>query len=149
MSMNSPAYRRFALASALIVAAPLALAMGNRPKADDEATNEATNARIQPVAKVDLAAAAPKAAAGSRTGEEIYKGVCGACHDAGVAGAPKTGDKGVWASRLGLGLDGLTKSAIKGKNAMPPKGGSDATDAELARAIAFMANKSGASFSAK
>jgi len=142
MSMNS---RTFALASALIVAAPLALAMGSRPKADDEAAN----ARIQPVAKIELAAAAPKAAAGSRSGEDLYKGVCGACHEAGVAGAPKTGDKAAWAPRLGLGLDGLTKSAIKGKNAMPPKGGSDATDAELARAIAFMANKSGANFTAK
>ena len=145
MSMNSPVSRRLVLASALIVVTPLALAMGSRPKADDEATN----ARIQPVAKVELAAAAPKAAAGSRGGEDIYKGVCGACHDSGVAGAPKTGDKAAWAPRLALGLDGLTKSAITGKNAMPPKGGSDATDAELARAIAFMANKSGASFSAK
>lgn len=145
MSMNSPASRRLALATALIVAAPLALAMGSRPKMDDEAAN----ARIQPVAKVELAAGGPKAAAGSRTGEELYKGVCGACHDAGVAGAPKTGDKAAWAPRLGQGLDGLVKSAIKGKNAMPPKGGSDATDEEMARVIAFMANKSGASFTAK
>jgi cytochrome c5 len=142
MSKNS---RTLVLASALILAAPIALAMGSRPKADEEAANR----RIQPVAKVELAAAAPKAAAGSRTGEELYKGVCGACHEAGVAGAPKTGDKAAWAPRLGQGLDGLTKSAIKGKNAMPPKGGSDATDEELARAIAFMTNKSGASFSAK
>ena len=143
MLMNT---RRFALAAVLIVAAPFALALGAPPrKADDEAAN----ARIQPVARVELAAAAPKAAAGARTGEELYKGVCGACHDSGVANAPKTGDKAAWAPRLALGLDGLTKSAIAGKNAMPPKGGSDATDAELARAIAFMANKSGASFSAK
>jgi len=143
MSKNS---RTLVLASALILAAPIALAMGSRPKVDEEAANS----RIQPVAKVELAAAGPKAAAGSRTGEEIYKGVCGACHDAGVAGAPKTGDSGAWAPRIKLGLDGLTKSAIAGKNAMPPKGGAaDATDAELARAIAFMANKSGASFSAK
>ena len=145
MLMNSPAYRRFALVSTLILAAPLALAMGSRPKVDDEAANS----RIQPVAKVELAAAGPKVAAGSRTGEELYKGACGACHEAGVAGSPKTGDKAAWAPRLALGLDGLTKSAIKGKNAMPPKGGSDATDAELTRAIAFMANKSGASFNAK
>jgi cytochrome c5 len=137
--------RALVLAGAFIVAAPIALAMGSRPKADEEAAN----ARILPVAKVELAAAAPKAAAGSRSGEELYKGVCGACHDTGAAGAPKMGDNGAWAPRLKLGLDGLTKSAIAGKNAMPPKGGSDATDAELARAIAFMANKSGASFSAK
>jgi cytochrome c5 len=137
--------RTLVLASTLIVAAPLALAMGSRPAADDEAAN----ARIQPVAKVSLAAAAAQAAPGARTGEELYKGVCGACHEAGVAGAPKTGDKGAWAPRIALGLDGLTKSAIKGKNAMPPKGGSDATEEELARAIAFMTNKSGASFKAK
>ncbi|RLJ68266.1 c-type cytochrome [Sulfurisoma sediminicola] len=142
MSKNS---HTLVLASALILAAPIALAMGSRPKVDEEAANS----RIQPVAKVELAAAAPKAAAGSRTGEELYKGVCGACHETGAAGAPKAGDKAAWAPRIGLGLDGLTKSAIKGKNAMPPKGGSDATDEELARAIAFMANKSGANFSAK
>jgi cytochrome c5 len=143
MSKNS---RPLVLASALILAAPLALAMGGRPKVDEEAANT----RIQPVAKVELAAAAPKAAAGSRTGEELYKGACGACHDTGAAGAPKTGDNGAWAPRIKLGLDGLTKSAIAGKGAMPPKGGvGDATDAELARAIAVMANKSGANFSAK
>jgi cytochrome c5 len=143
MSKN---FRTLVLASSLIIAAPLALAMGSRPKVDEEAVN----ARIQPVAKVELAAAGPKAAAGSRSGEDLYKAVCGACHEAGVAGAPKTGDSGAWAPRIKLGLDGLTKSAIAGKNAMPPKGGAaDATDAELARAIAFMANKSGANFSAK
>jgi len=142
MPMNS---RSLALVSVLALAAPLALAMGGRPKMDEEAAN----ARIQPVAKIELAAAGPKAAAGSRGGEEIYKGVCGACHDAGVAGAPKMGDKAAWAPRIALGLDGLVKSAIAGKNAMPPKGGSDATDEEMARVIAFMANKSGANFSAK
>lgn len=57
------------------------------------------------------------------------------------------GDNAAWAPRLGLGLDGLTKSAIAGKNAMPARGGgADLTDEEIARAIAFMANKSGASF---
>jgi len=122
----------------------LAMAMGGRPGDADE---EAANARIQPVAKVKLGAAqAGSTAAGNRTGEELYKAVCGACHDTGAAGAPKTGDKAAWAPRIGVGLDVLTKTAKAGKNAMPPKGGSDATDEELARAIAFMANKSGASF---
>ncbi|MBU0751632.1 MAG: c-type cytochrome [Gammaproteobacteria bacterium] len=142
MPMNS---RSLALVSVLVLAAPLALAMGGRPKMDEEAAN----VRIQPVAKIELAAGGAKAAAGSRSGEELYKGVCGACHDAGIAGAPKTGDKAAWAPRIALGLDGLVKSAITGKNAMPPKGGSDANDEEMARVIAFMANKSGANFSAK
>jgi len=119
-----------------------AVAMGGRPKANDEAANS----RIAPVARVELAAASAGAKAGDRSGEQIYKAACLACHETGAAGAPKMGDKGAWAPRLSLGLDGLLKSAIAGKNAMPPKGGSDATDTELARAIVFMANKSGASF---
>jgi cytochrome c5 len=135
--------RALALASVLLLGSSAVLAMGSKPKADDEAAN----ARIQPVARVELAPAGPKVAAGARSGEDIYKAVCGACHEAGVANAPKTGDKAGWAPRIALGLDGLLKSAIAGKNAMPPKGGAaDATDDELKRAIAFMANKSGASF---
>lgn len=116
--------------------------MGGRPKGDDEAANS----RIAPVARVELAAAAAGAAAGNRSGEQIYKASCAACHDTGVANAPKLGDKAAWAPRIALKLDGLLKSAIAGKNAMPPKGGSDANDVELTRAIAYMANKAGAGF---
>ena len=61
-----------------------------------------------------------------------------ACHAAGVAGAPKFGDKAAWAPRLALGVDGLTASVIKGKNAMPPKGGSSASDAEIKAAVEYM-----------
>ncbi len=61
-----------------------------------------------------------------------------ACHAAGVAGAPKFGDKAAWAPRLGAGVDGLTASVIKGKGAMPPKGGSGASDAEIKAAVEFM-----------
>jgi cytochrome c5 len=133
-----------AMAGLFVVVPALALAMGNRPKSVDD---EATNARILPLAKVKLAPpAATGASAGSRTGEELYKAVCGACHEAGVAGAPKTGDKAAWAPRIGVGLDVLTKTALAGKGAMPPKGGSDATQEELTRSIVFMANKSGANF---
>jgi cytochrome c5 len=116
--------------------------MGAKPKGDDEAANS----RIAPVARVELAAPSAGAAAGNRSGEALYKATCAACHDTGVANAPKLGDKAAWAPRIALKLDGLVKSAIAGKNAMPPKGGSDANDAELARAIVYMANKSGASF---
>jgi cytochrome c5 len=119
------------------------IAMGDRQKGDDEAVAN----RILPVAKVELAAAGGEAAKGSRSGEDIVTAVCAACHQTGAAGAPKIGDKAAWAPRLAQGLDGLVKSATAGKNAMPPKGGAaDASDIELARAIAFMANKSGASF---
>ncbi|MDK9704858.1 MAG: c-type cytochrome [Sulfuritalea sp.] len=129
-------------AAAVLAASVSAFAMGTRPKGDDESANS----RIAPVARVELAAPAAGAAAGNRSGEQIYKAACTACHDAGVAGAPKLGDKAAWAPRLALGLDGLLKSAIAGKNAMPPKGASDANDTELARAIVYIANKSGASF---
>jgi cytochrome c5 len=129
------------LGGLLIISMSSAFAMGSRPAAD----SEGTSSRITPVAKVQLAA--PTQAGGKeRTGEELYKGVCGACHDTGVANAPKTGDNAAWAPRIKLGLDGLVKSATAGKNAMPPKGGSDANENELKQAIIFMANKSGASF---
>ena len=132
--------RTLAAASALLLSVSV-LAMGGRPAGDEEGANK----RIAPVARVELAAAAP-AAAGNRSGEQLYKAICGACHEAGVAGAPKTGDKAAWAPRIALGLDGLLKSAIAGKNAMPPKGGSDANEVELTRAIVYITNKSGASF---
>ena len=113
----------------------------------DPATFEPKNvaARIQPVGSVEVIDAnAPKV---MKTGEEVVKAVCGACHTTGAANAPKIGDKGSWAPRLAQGLDGLTKSAIKGKNAMPPRGGvPDLTDFEIARSIVLMANQSGASF---
>jgi cytochrome c5 len=118
------------------------VSIANAAKGGKRVDAEAVNLRIAPVAVVTIAA--PVAAAGAeRSGEQIYKGACSACHDAGVANAPKLGDKGAWAPRLALGLDGLLKSAIAGKNAMPPKGGSDANDTELARTIVYMANKSG------
>jgi cytochrome c5 len=106
---------------------------------------EAVNARIAPVASSVLAAASSAGAAASRTGEQLYKTACSACHDSGAAGAPKMGDSAAWAPRLKQGLDGLLKSATAGKNAMPPKGGSDASETELARAIVFVVNKSGGS----
>lgn len=134
-----------AMAGLIAMVPAVALAMGGRPA--DAAEEEATKMRIQPVAKVKLAAAqAAGTKAGGRSGEELYKAICGACHDSGAAGAPKMGDKAAWAPRIGVGLDVLVKTATAGKNAMPPKGGSDATEEELARAIVYMANKSGANF---
>jgi cytochrome c5 len=139
--MRSFNFISVALGGLFLVSMTSAQAMGNRLPADAEGANS----RIGPVASVQMASAAPTGGK-ERTGEELYKAICGACHESGAAGAPKTGDKAAWAPRIKLGLDGLTKSAVAGKNAMPPKGGSDANATELARAIVFMANKSGASF---
>jgi cytochrome c5 len=115
----------------------------NKPQADPGAlAPEAVSARIQPVGKVEFGAAgaAPGAA---KSGDEIVKEVCAACHVAGVAGAPKLGDKAAWAPRLKLGLDGMLASVIKGKGAMPPRAGSSLSDEDLARAVVSMANGAG------
>ena len=113
------------------------------PKADPGALLEDRVAeRIQPVGKVEIGA--PAAAPGARSGEEIVKSVCAACHQAGVANAPKIGDNAAWGALAKRGLPSLMEVASKGKGAMPPKGGAaDLTDAELARAIVAMANQSG------
>ena len=97
---------------------------------------------VAPVVVAAVAAAAPaapaKAAAGA--GEALYKQACIACHAAGVAGSPKFGDKAAWAPRIQTGLDMLTTSVIKGKGAMPPKGGSAASDADIRAAVEYMVN---------
>ena len=85
-------------------------------------------------------AAAVKVAATSGAGEALYKQACVACHAAGVAGSPKFGDKEAWAPRIKTGLDMLTTSAIKGKGAMPPKGGSAASEADIRSAVEYMVN---------
>ena len=91
-----------------------------------------------PAAAAPATAAPAAAAVASLGGEALYKQACSVCHVAGVAGAPKFGDKAAWAPRVALGLDGLTASAIKGKNAMPPKGGSTASDADIKAAVQYM-----------
>ncbi|MCX7960943.1 MAG: c-type cytochrome [Burkholderiales bacterium] len=116
----------------------------DRPRADPAAmTPEAIAARIQPLGRVEFVDAG-RAAAGARSGEEVVKAVCAACHATGVAGAPKIGDKAAWAPLIRRGLDKMLAVAITGEKAMPPRGGApDLTDLELARAIVFMANQSG------
>ena len=135
---------RIALTLGFVALATQLTGCGKKAAVDEELAAKL----IEPVAKVALAAA-PAAAPGSRTGEEIFKAVCAACHESGAAGAPKAGDKGAWAPRIATGYEALIKSATAGKNAMPPKGGAaDLTDKELARAVAFLANKAGAGFKA-
>jgi len=113
----------------------------DRPRADPSALSpEAVAARIQPVGKVEFGAAG---AATAKSSEDIVKEVCAACHTAGVANAPKFGDKAAWAPRLKLGLEGMLKSVVNGKGAMPPRAGTSLSDEELARTIVLMANQAG------
>jgi len=133
--------QRLALPAVAVLAAVLLAGCGKKESVDPELTATL----IQPVARVELKV--ETVAPGSRTGEQIYKSICGSCHEAGVLGAPKSGDAGAWKPRLAQGFDGLTEVAIHGKNAMPPRGGgSDLTDTEVKRAVAFLANKAGAGF---
>ncbi len=119
---------------------------GNRDGAGADSLSEASvEARLRPVAGFELRDAdAPRVL---QSGEAVYKMVCTTCHTAGVAGAPKTGDKAGWAPRIQTGLDEMVKIAIQGKGAMPPKGGNlDLDDLEVARAVVYMTNQSGANF---
>ena len=84
-----------------------------------------------------MPAAAPEAA--SANGEKTYKATCFACHDVGVAGAPKLGDKAAWEPRIAAGKDALYHSSLNGKNAMPAKGGNAAlSDADVKAAVDYM-----------
>lgn len=108
---------------------------------------KAINARLQPVADAGYTfrdASAPKVL---QSGEAVFTAICAACHATGAAGAPKLGDTAGWAGRIGQGYETLLKHAIEGIRAMPAKGGNpDLDDVEVARAVVYMTNKSGASF---
>ena len=112
--------------------------------------------RIKPVGRVEVASAETQkepmktvAAASSpaRDGQQIYQTACVACHDAGIAGAPKLGDKGQWAKRIAKGVDTLYASAVNGSQGsggvMPPKGGNLAlSNAEVKAAVDYMVARS-------
>jgi cytochrome c5 len=120
----------------------------SRPGADPNAlTPESVAARIQPVARLEIGP--PAAAPGARSGEAIVQATCAACHQAGVAKAPKIGDKNDWAAPLKQGLNAMVQSVIKGKGAMPPKAGDPSlTEEEIRRAVVHMANQAGAGLKA-
>jgi cytochrome c5 len=72
-------------------------------------------------------------------GKTVYEATCAMCHAAGVAGAPKFGDKAAWAPRIATGKAALVASVVKGKNAMPPKAGkADLTEADIAAAVDYI-----------
>jgi cytochrome c5 len=98
--------------------------------------------RIQKVGMVEIR----DANRALKSGEEVFKAQCTACHTAGVAGAPKVGDAAAWGVRIKTGLEALVNSALKGKGAMGPQGGGDFDDVEIARAVVYMANGAGAKF---
>jgi cytochrome c5 len=110
------------------------------------AANAPALAPAAPAAPTGPAPAAPAAQAAVRAdaGKTLYSQACVACHGAGIAGAPKFGDKAAWAPRLAQGKAVLYEHAVKGfqgkAGVMPPKGGSTAPDAEVHAAVDYMAS---------
>jgi cytochrome c5 len=153
-----------ALVIGIILLAQFAVSLyGGRSMKDDPSMSpDAIAKRIAPVARVEIdpnapapvatPAAAPtavaavaippapaKAGAPAASGKSTYDTVCMACHSTGAAGAPKLGDKAAWAPRIKTGLDTLHTAALKGKGAMPPKGGNAAlSDDAVKAAVDYM-----------
>ena len=124
-------------------------------KASDPVYQSEVLARIAPVGRVAvagkdnsaLAAPAPTpepvAAAADLPGETVYNQACVACHGAGIAGAPKLGDKAAWAPRIAQGIDTLHTHALQGFQGkagyMPPKGGrTDLSDQSVINAVDYI-----------
>ena len=117
-------------------------------KEDPKVAETKAKENIQPVAKVELAqAVAEGSASGGKSGEEVYKAVCSMCHQAGMLNAPKFGDTQAWAPRISQGYETLVQHALKGIRSMPAKGGNASlSDVEVAGAVLYMTNSSGANF---
>ena len=114
----------------------------NKPAAGAVNMEKAIAARIQKIGTIEIRDANRPL----KSGEEVFKAQCTACHTAGAAGAPKFGDTSAWAPRIKTGYETLLNSAIKGKGAMGAQGGGDLTPLELGRAVVYMANAAGGKF---
>lgn len=76
------------------------------------------------------------------SGKDVYNTNCASCHATGAAGAPKPGDKAAWENRLKTGMDALYSATLKGKGAMPAKGGNASlTDADVKAAVDYMVSQ--------
>lgn len=144
-----------ALTVILIIVANMIAGNSGRPSAQ-AADEKAVAQRIKPVGEVVVAGSSgspvmdaliPAAnAASADKGKSVYDTTCFACHGAGVAGAPKLGDKAEWGPRIAQGKDKLYEHAIKGfqgkKGFMPAKGGNAALpDADVKAAVDYMVTK--------
>lgn len=129
----------------VIVLLAIYVSSDSRPAAGSNLMErEAIAARIQPIGQVQIKDASDVGTL--KTGEQVFAAQCGACHTAGVAGAPKLGDATAWAPRIKMGYEVLLTSALKGKNAMGAQGGGNFSDFEIGRAVVYMANQGGAKF---
>jgi cytochrome c5 len=120
-------------------AAPTAAATAATGTATADPVAAAATAAAAQVAAA-LASAKPVAVDKSAIGKALYEQACTACHAAGIAGAPKFGDKAAWAARAKEGVKHLTEQVIKGKGVMPAGGGSPAgtSPADIQAAVEYM-----------
>lgn len=132
----------FILPVLIIISLVYFVTSGNEAPTGSVDHERAVAERIQKVGKVETMSANRE----PRSGEEVYKAVCSACHLTGAIGSPKFGDAAVWGPRINAGFAALVNSAMKGKNAMPAQGGGAQSDLEIARAVAYMANAAGGKF---
>ena len=118
---------------------------------DTTEAKKSVEQRIKPVGELvkfdgappPVAAAVTTVALKPKSGEEVFNGACVACHGAGIAGAPKTGDKALWAPRIAQGMNTLYEHAIKGFKTMPAKGGQTAlSDDEVKAGVDYQVAKS-------
>lgn len=133
---------------------PFAMALilagcGEKTPPAAEAAPPAPVATVATAAPAPATPAAPAPSAGVASaadlvkGEQVYTATCLACHGAGVLGAPKFGDKAVWAPRIAQGADTLHANAINGVKMMPPRGGNASlTDEDVKAAVDYMVSKS-------
>jgi cytochrome c5 len=121
-----------------MAAEALAKRIGPVAKLQVEGSAPVVPAGEAPKAAATLVAAAP-ATSGKPDGKKTYDTACMACHATGAANAPKLGDKAAWAPRIKTGNEALYAAVIKGKGAMPPKGGNAAlSDADVKAAVDYM-----------
>ena len=134
-------YHRLALSSALCLNILLLAACGQSHTEGQTASAVSTPAAASPAASAATTANANHFANDAATlavGETIYKQSCFACHDTGAAGAPKRGDKTAWAPRIVQGPAVLYNASLKGLNAMPPRGSSNASDEDIKAAVDYL-----------
>lgn len=119
-------------------------AAASAPGASDAAANSQAAAAMAAIAALPKAGEAPAAGANAESsasaGKALYESTCQACHATGVLNAPKFGNKADWAPRLKDSMDTVYNFALHGKGAMPPKGGSNASDANVKAAVDYMVN---------
>ena len=137
MSTDTTQHRRFG-AQALVPALALLMLLGTGCS-EKETTSPQEAAPAQTTAEPPAADKPADTQTASADGQKIYQKSCQACHAAGIAGAPKLGDKAAWAPRIAKGNDALLLSVTNGLKAMPPKGTCmSCSEDELRAAVEYM-----------